>query len=106
MKLTLVRPTDKKPVRFKARGGYTLYARERLARDEAMGHHLTNRIGPDPLHRYCSSSLWRRQNRTSAVESYQSVFEWLNLVANGHSSIKRALLASNRYRQRSAGAAT
>ena len=42
MKLKLVRPTDKEPVRFKAQGGYTLYAREWLARDEDTGHYLSD----------------------------------------------------------------
>ena len=40
MKLKLVRTSDKNPVRFKAQGGYILYSREWLARDEVTGHYL------------------------------------------------------------------
>lgn len=42
MKLTLIRATDKSPVRFRAQGGYILYAREWLARDEVTGHYLSD----------------------------------------------------------------
>ena len=42
MNLTLVRTSDKNPVRFKAEGGYIRYDREWLARDEVTGHYLSD----------------------------------------------------------------